>query len=562
MKHHNLLLTCLLSMTILVASANAKTKKAKPADVPPPPPMIEQNFVQNGDEPFKEARAKLIRSIAEDRKELCWNNRSAPVDVSESVIESAINNSQPFFVGLRNEVIGGSGKTGIKSKEQLDEFIKKYDGPEKSAPRNAFLALDPASRLLVLQLRSLVAFKSFFFRAKEYVGTNSITRTMIVSMLRAQSVGIQNFTQMAWGSSNVFSPTPNVLNNNSQIWEAVFNYMTEPMPDMGIKLNSDAAMEYFLADSLNRAMEINKDFKSILDESTKNQKGIWWDNKLFLSIANFADPKDRYIKLGDAELFAIWSGLNMAVSSLEATTSYSLKGLLSSIGNVGQLMGFNIASGQDRHNLVSKNGAEGLTSKNRFKTLEQEKELFTAKGDFKIRMAQAYTSLRESVFYAKHSYDCLMKRTSEDQFIFDVRFGQSMNRIALKSIANLVALFESKSVTSAVIGTETIKMNLWGFYSNPPNSLRELYPTAYNDESNKTLPEDEVTVWDGKKDKLRNYKFESARAWKAAEYQKLFPDINTIENGHTTTEVGKYVRILSQTWGSAAFAIPLSTFIF
>lgn len=535
-----------------LAAKNAKNKK--PVVMVQVEPIIEAVNLFSADGDFKTSSAKLTRDLAS--VEMCKESGSARVDVTVSAVEAEIQKSQPNFLRLRDEVIGNSEKNiaGIKSKEQLDAFIKKYEGPAGSDQRKNYESLDSASRMLVLQLRALIPMKSFFFRAKSFVARNSITRTTIVTMLRAQAVGVQNFTQVAWGSTN-----PQTASNNSGLWEAAYNYMTEPFPDMASKIDGDGDLESFMGSLLNSAIRINNDYKVIVEDAIKNQSSFWWDNKLYLSIANFSDPKDRYIKLGIAELLAIRSALSLGVSTLAATTSYSFKGFQASIGQVGVLMGFTASNFRDV--TVGVNGAEGMTSKNRFNILKSHKDLFTRKDDYKKRMDTAYNSLRDSVYQAKSSYDCVAKRNAGDQYLFDVRMAQSMNRIALSSFGNLVNLFEKKEVGSTVIAGEKINVDLWGFYNNPPASLSDLYPVEFNDRSNGTVPEVSVKAW-GEKDSLRNFKYESARSWKLAEYNKLFPGIKPDESGQKTTEVGRYARILSQSWGSAVFAIPLSAFVF
>lgn len=528
-------------------------KKDSPTKMTELPLPEQPQFLYPLEGDFKTAVQKLGRTVADTGK----NSFGSPVDVTDSAIESKLSND---FKRIRDEILGDTKKgiSGIQTKEQLDLFIKKYSGASNSEGRKNFNALDESAQFVVLQLKALAPMKSFFFRAKTYVDKNSITRTMIVSILRAQAVGIQNFAQQ----NGAFNP-PGVANSSKNIWEAAFAYMTEPFPDMGSQINSDAGLELFLNSLLHSGVSIWNDYLAIVSEAQKG-KSFWWDNKLLLSYANIVDPKDRYILLGGAEHLAIASGLNLALSTLYTTTSYGFDGFQDSIAKVGTLMGYDVSVAQ-------KNGAEGLTSKNRFTILKNKKSLFKRRDDFKSRMGTAYDCLRQAVFFARDSYNEVLKRQPDDQHLFDVRFAQSLNRVALKSIGNLISLFDPPimkadgnkyNVNSTIVNGEVIYVDLKGFYNNPPAHLSELYPVRWNDRSRGVQPGTEVQAW-GKSDILRNYKYESAYAWSYDGYKTLFPHIKSDEKDpKLTTEVGDYARVLGQTWGASAFAIPLSAFVF
>ena len=54
-----------------------------------------------------------------------------------------------------------------------------------------------------------------------------------------------------------------------------------------------------------------------------------------------------------------------------------------------------------------------------------------------------------------------------------------------------------------------------------------------------------------------------ATDWDVSEWKKLFPEIKTADSkAGTTQELGRYIRVLSQTWGTSAFAMPLTFFVY
>ncbi len=444
------------------------------------------------------------------------------------------------FVEIRSQLIGGAVATnkaqseGVKTPAELDALIQKYSNPEE------FRKLGPQAKLVALQLRALKTYKSFIFRARNYIGKNSITRTMVVTMLRAQLVGVQTFFPLT-GTADVNQ------------WEVVFKYITEPQPGMGEPISTDRDLYAFLTHATNDAQSIMNDYSALI----KQKQDIWWDNKLFFSFANFASEKDRYVKLGDAELESIYSTMALNLSGLYATTAYSLDGLQDFIRSSGQLFGVDGLDGISRA-IVSTNGIDGMTSKSRFQILNAHPNLFKLMPQGKTRMNYAYGYLREAVRSAKTSYNYSLNRGDAGDYLFDGRVANAMFRVTNTSIEQLDQLFEKDEVGSTVVNGERIKVNLSQFYNNPPTHLNSLYPKAW-DEGPREIT---VKAW-GKNDKLRNYKYGMAKEWDIAAYKVLFPEIQAVANKPgRTSEVGKYSRIISQTWGTAAFAIPLSMVVF
>jgi len=54
-----------------------------------------------------------------------------------------------------------------------------------------------------------------------------------------------------------------------------------------------------------------------------------------------------------------------------------------------------------------------------------------------------------------------------------------------------------------------------------------------------------------------------ALEWNYAPYKMLFPDLKASpQNPSKTADLNRYARVLSQTWGSAVFVIPMTTVVF
>ncbi|MCB0368915.1 MAG: hypothetical protein KDD45_05545 [Bdellovibrionales bacterium] len=466
---------------------------------------------------------------------------------AETDVPAIENNFEKDFLAIRDELIGNNlkgekNKKGITTVNQLDQVIEKYSNPD------VYKNLSNQSKFVALQLRSLKPFKSFIFRAKGYIGNISATRTLIVTMLRNQIAGIQSLFPVAGNAS---------VNH----WELVFDYVTTATPKMGPEILTDQDLYVFFTQLTAEYANVVNDFKDIV---TTNYKPIWWDNKLYMSFASFTSEKDRYILLGKPELYSIYSTTLFNLSTLLSTTAYSFDGLQSSIKSIGQLFGV------DKLISTALNGPEGMSSYTRVKVLKSHPNLFVLTPQGKERMERSYDYLKSSVRAARVAYEETKKLPEGSQNLFDPRVVGAFSRVGNLSFSNVDQLVSDElPVSSAVLNGERVKVSLKNFYYNPPEKLSDLYPTDW-DLSWKLK---DVDVPGYKHKKQRNYKYGMATEWRLDSYQNLFPELK----GHVsnkrkktrydkemmvTNDLPKYARILSQTWGASAFAVPLSAVIF
>lgn len=512
---------CLLLLSFAVPSFGKEKKKTEKTLIKAAPAVKPKVFFASDEkyEAYIKQTKSQTRAVASARIDVPAIEKSYPAD----------------FLEMREQLIGnGKDKKGVVSVADLDRVVNKYSDPEK------YQTLSNEARFLALQLRTLKTFKSFIFRARKYVDNISATRTLIVTMLRNQLAGIQTFFPVN-GNANV------------NHWDVVFRYLTEASDDMDFEINSDDSLYLFLTYVTYDFAGIASDYSTLVEE----KKAIWWDNKLYMSFANFASEKDRYVKLGEAEQLALHSAVMLNLSGLYATTAYSLTGLQASTKKVGNLFGIDGVRDFARA-LRTGQGADGMTSESRIDVLSEHNELFRLTSDGATRMGYAYEALRDSVRSANASFE-RAKNNGDSQSLFDAGVANGFGRVGDTSFRNLDNLFEKNEITSTILNGERIEVSLKKFYDSPPESLQELYPQAWKTEIPRAR---KVTAW-GKEELQRSYDYGMATSWKLAPYRKLFPRIPASKaNPEQTEDVGKYARVLSQTWGASAFAIPLSAFVF
>lgn len=503
---------------------------------------------------LKEAQQNSSRAVA------------TRIDVTGAAIEKTFSDK---FRQMREALIGDGKKTyGVTSKEKLDEMVKEYSKPE------VFDALkDPDARFLALQIRALAPMKSIVFRARDYIKKNSITRTMIVTALRGQMTSIEHFYPLAIDKTNY--------------WEVVFRYVTEPFSDMGPKIDEDAELHNYFSET----RDYVRTEVDLLRDLVFKQPTFWWDAKLYAPFANFVNEKDQYIKLGYEELLMVYAGASLNLSGLYGMTAYSFDGLSHATQQSSELFGVDISA------IFGSLGAQGMSSYSKFnKVLTQEApNLFSAGNNMKSNMESSYIYLKAAVQAAQVAYDGIRNRPAADQQWFEARFVTPFTRGGDNTLRNMAVFFDlpvtvtdadgkavekygsdsteaenanhktdykSSSVRSVVRRGDLIKVDLKNFFMNPPQHLNELYPKAWYTKEMGEKEDYKVDAWEGT-ERLRNYKYGMAAEWNLAPYKKLFPEIRSMkDNPERTKDVGRYIRILSQAWGTGAFAVPLTFFVY
>jgi hypothetical protein len=479
------------------------------------------------------------------------NSGSRKISQSVSDVPAIEKTYSQDFITLRDELIGNSdrkdaaGKSlkGIESPEDLDKLILKYSKPD------TYDKLSPEAKMVVVQLRAVWPFKSFFHRAKTYFGNGTAIRSAIVTMLRNSSTAI-----------NVFFPVSGEAPVNH--WNVVFRYMTEPMEGMGEDIKTDEQLHQFVVDYTNYTRGELDRMYSIY----KSTDSIWWDNKLFMSFANFTSEKDRYIKLGKPEFEAILAGAYGSWSGLATTAAYSFEGLSDSIRDMGSFFGIEEARNVFRNSRNDR--VSGMKAQHRFAVLRKYPKLFTLLPEGKNLTAPAYTYMLASVNMAEASWNRLRgSNENRTDFLFDPRVVQpfNTNRLINTSFKELRVLLSSSEAKSTLMQGEMVQLNLRLLYLDPPQSLRDFYPVAFN-----SSPDEYKKDVAGKSIPYRNYLAGSPTTWSHTAYVKYFPSIkqapcprNLVEaTTACTSDVGVYSRILSQTWGTAGFGAALAGMVF
>lgn len=421
------------------------------------------------------------------------------------------------YIQIRNQFFA------IKNAEQLDAMITQLSQDDY------FNKLDRDGQFLALQFTGLKTYKSFFYRARTYVGRHSAIRSAFVTSLRLAAVAQQRF-----------SPTAEQ--------KALFDYFTTPINGMGSDIVSDADVENFLASEIMPATNVT--YKRLTLLIKKDDKPIHWDNKVYASFANFADSADRYAQIGLPEQFLLLAGFEQTIAGQLVSSAYSLTGYSEMINALTTQFGV------DSLNLLTK--VDGISAKKRFEILKRYPQLFSLKAGGAGYTQAAFGFLKASLQNSKTAWAYLqMNQPANTQIAFVINPQNLMpfSRQINSGFTNLDSLFSGTELSSAVINGEKISINFEKLFTNPPQSMAQFYPTQFNTEKAVL-----TKMVNGKATDYRNYLTDSASGWDYSAFKTYLPTVKAVNS--KTADVSKELRVISQIWGANVLGVSLSALVF
>lgn len=485
-----------------------------------------------------EVKLKAYYSSESEYKAALEAAKTAPGRMTAAVDAPAVvAELDPDFKALSAALIGtGDGvNKGVKSPKELDALIDRINSTDDTF---AYNKLGHEAQFLALQVRALKPFKSFFYRARTYVGTHTVMRASIVSLLRTQAAFIQDLYP--------------VSANNPNHWQVVYDYLTIPQDNMGPEVKTDADFAQFVGQLSKISTAITNDYAAWVKEG----KDIWWDNKLYLSFANFTSEKDQYVRIGRVEQETMLAAAYMNLSALYAVRAHSLDGLQASVADVGTLFGIGTPLAALNAEL-GPNGADGISSRSRMTVLKQHSQLFSLVD--KTQMQNSFTALQYAMRMSRVAWQEITSPNynAGAQYLFDARVVLPFNRILGMSFEQADNLLTSNgTAVNAVVNGDNVKVNLPAFFTGN-QSLSAYYPQTFVNG-----PKELSTQVNGQTVSYRNYQDGMAKTWLCAPYKAIFPDIKCSADGKYTQDVPRYARVLAQTWGGAGFALPLAGVLF
>lgn len=503
-----------------------------------PPPFTSNYSTEVFKKLVKKMQAKGDRAVAEE------NQGGAQVD---DIDEKTAVSQQ--FRDIRDAFIGN---------EERSKTDKKYKGASKSEEINALLEeldknfkankyTEPDAQLLAAQLLILKPMRGIIYRGRHIFDTSEgqakLSRMGAIIALRTTASGL-----------DVYLPT--------EQWKAGFDYAIAPFyaPKAArvdctmdsswndhCEMDSGSKFERWLrVEVLPRVLALNAVLVGL------EGKTVYADNQIYYGKANFVSSKDRLVKLGEAERLAMLAGTQATLSALYGVSAFSLDGLFKAIDDVGELYGF-----------AAFFNADQATAKKRFEKIAAHRNLFRFKraesSVAKAYLNYSYESLKAAMKNAYLSWQFLENHQNEKEYynnLLDPRIVAPFNRVLTTGFNNGLASVgidknfnevSTGEVVSAVVQGEKVTVKLKEFFTNPPESLQNFRPVAFDEDStpkSKTIGGETVNY--------RNYYYGRPTGWDYSIYNKYFPGVKSAD------DVKRTARVLSQSWGGFLLGLPLS----
>lgn len=516
-------LMAFIAISTVAVTANATKPKAQPEAAFLPPPPAPHAFMSEEDYSKK---LKEVRSAT---------RRVADIDNVDEA--SALSDE---LKNIRAEIIGGDVwakgqktgqvKKGIQTAEEIPALIESLEKKYDTLPMDAKLA--------AAQIIAIKPYRSVVYRARKLIDDAEYTKALVITALRATASG-----------QNVFFPT--------EQWKAGFDYLTTPSANMGTDINNEGQLQEFIRTEVLPAVQTLETRVRAMRFTTP----VYFDNKMAYSTANFFSDDDRFALIGETERNTALAGLNFSISSIHYGLAYNWNGMFETADKMARVYGFRNGLSA----VLPGDFVEGATAEKRNAVLKRNKSLFVLREGGAAWTTAAYPYFKEGVRFARLSWDAAKKDGSSNNnlnMLLDPRGVLPFTRqgdTALKNVENLtVGNGPTDAVfTSAVIGNESVKVNVYALFNKPPEDMKAFLPIDYQGGDRVIASEFARDKGGALKGGYRNYKFGSPAKWctdacvgangkEVNSYGTYFPGVKTPE------EVRDAARILSQTWGGSA----------
>ena len=340
-------------------------------------------------------------------------------------------------------------------------------------------------------------------------------------------------------------------------WEAGFAFLTEPYAVNGKAVEQFKNPGLFSKDKRKAIQKyqdyLESDVYPAFAEATKRveaitlDKPLVWDNKLVFGAKSFpGESTDRYRYIQEGERRLALSSLHGGMHYLSYLISYDVNDILKLSKAVGKMYGID---GWDRGREI-----EGVPSYRVMKAVSKYPNIFTLRDGKQTYMEQSFLHLRESIRQIRLAREEVRNESPNRLFLLNSERIDpwSENFEKQMAVAECLVGLESDEpgicpVKSAITG-EVVKVNLAGFYYNPPKDLKSLMPTEWNIKE-KSMNNKSLKV------KYPNYFWGMPTNWNKKAYQNYFPEIGK------GTDVIKHVRVLRQAYGGEFFGAPFALFV-
>lgn len=435
----------------------------------------------------------------------------------------------------------------VTSAQQLDELIVEANKNYEAYPHDLkFIAAQ------IIPLRSL---RGIIWRLTPAADTSKAIHSFLLTQVKNIAVNLQ-----------LLLPTDQ--------WQAGFDYVTQPFVEDGqfpffrkgnivgqFPKGSEKDIQTYIRTTVIPMMRTSADR---LERVNLTEKLGVWDNKLLYGTGSFPSTIDRYALFGEVEKHAALSNIYAALSELNFQSAYSMSGSLEMTNEISKLYGYD--------SLFSK--IDGVPASKRVPVIKSYSDWGVRFSDGKKWTADALFFMSKSIDHGDKMWEGMKKRPVSESFMMTNAYALPFQRPIGARFDNLKRLIGQPDEVHRVIAgeisketftqnppeihsfitDETATVNLKEFYLNPPQDLKDLYATGFEDGSEMKSTD---LMNHGKKVSVeyRNFLHGRGNEWNLSVYKNYFPNVKT------NKDLEKTVRVLTQGWGTLAIAVPMLNYM-
>jgi hypothetical protein len=466
----------------------------------------------------------------------------------------------------------------IKDSKALDAMLEdlntKYtaiDAEWEKSGRHIVRGADRDFKFFAAQILPLRCLKGIAFRFLPLAEKSRIVDSKLASAMFRIGQDIQILSpQIAdldvSSSENIAKKDASQAAGDRNASRAVFDYLTQPF-DGVLLFNEAYQLQAHLYNGC--AVELKKAASRL--EVLSLEEPIVLDNKMFFGVGTFPDDLDRYKLVGEAERHVAIAGKYAGIHFAAFFRSYRMDGYFALQVDLGKL---NVVDSFPDLLHPGANGYEavkGIGLKDRSDVIRGPK------------YANLFTLYSDGGKYMRNSFETLARSIQEVVLAWKEVEGKPANssRIINPGIWN-----SSRDVGKTIEGWENVtragprsmhsrltdrivKVDLQGFYNNPPNDLKALLPLkngGFDTSSPQFIPHKfKVYVVDknskavlasaDRYQKYRNYFYQDAVNWDLPTYKKLFPDLTSGK------DLPMFMRTAGESWGGRFQVSPIMPFL-
>ncbi|MEQ1877574.1 MAG: hypothetical protein ABL958_13095 [Bdellovibrionia bacterium] len=499
---------------------------------------------------LKEIRNRAKRSISS----------SDGADLESEIVK------HPKYKAFRDEILA------IQNAAGFDAFIKKTEadlqGIDTAYATNKSVAnQEVAYQFFAAQLVPIACMRGITFRVIPLAEKSKLIQSRLVTMMLSTATNL-----------DIYAPTKQ--------WTAAFDYFTQPydgiiMFNEGVDLQDHLALNCapMLVKSIERIKRLNFSNPIVFDRkmfygdrsfNPKDQNGA---QKMVTDYpagkTAFPDGLDRYKRLGEGEQHFSLAMKYQALSFVHFFRAYRVKDLFRAATTLGFLYGI------DR-GLPGISDINGVTMQEKRNALFKFPTLYTSYPDAATWTKKSLDMLSLSVDQLEAAWVHLQKQPDNETFVLNPGFFRGSVRNIGKNVAYWKAMVKGEAELSSRFTGEVVRVNLPSFYNYPPADLKKFLPYDYRDENDKDANGKQITRTDpipagmkifevvhgkpgtapqikqtAKRETFRNYRFGEPERWDGSVWQQILPGLTSPE------DVGRRVRVISQSWGGNLIQLPL-----